>query len=124
LIASLTGFATNVPNVANATGAATAPTTPMRRQLGSLTLDAAGIHGPQGFVALSPIAVAILKQLAEAGDFVPAFELALAVLRRRDPAAQAAIRQHIAVIRRQLGPLGTILRTVPKRGYGLAVSRD
>ncbi|MBW8271060.1 winged helix-turn-helix domain-containing tetratricopeptide repeat protein [Caldovatus aquaticus] len=94
-------------------------------RFGGFTLDAArgALRGPQGEeVALRPKSAEVLRHLAEhAGRLVPREALLQAVW----PGVfvtDDSVTQCIAEIRRALGEAGApLLRTLPKRGYLLAV---
>ncbi|MGW7412041.1 uroporphyrinogen-III synthase [Streptomyces sp. NPDC054863] len=91
-----------------------------------LTLQGASVSGPSGAVLLTPLPAAILHALARR----PGTVLSRAELLRRawtgDPAAPRPTDEHVveaavARLRSALGPYSSLVRTVTKRGYRLAV---
>ncbi|MFJ4879496.1 uroporphyrinogen-III synthase [Streptomyces sp. NPDC088745] len=95
---------------------------------GDLTLQGAAVTGPAGTVHLTPLPAAVLRALAERpGTVLSRAEL----LRRAWPAADASeaprppdahvVEAAVGRLRSALGPYGSLVRTVTKRGYRLAV---
>ena len=93
-------------------------------QLGSarLVLQGSAVLTPNGTLWLSPTQAALLRALAEQ----PGRVLSRAELLRRVwvgiSADEHAVEAAVARLRTALGPHAALVRTVPKRGYRLAVA--
>lgn len=93
--------------------------------VGGLTLDLARgrLFGPDGDVDLRPKSFALLSYMAQNGGRTLAKDELMAAIWPDVTVTDESLSQCIHDVRRALGPPGAaLLRTLPRRGYSLAVS--
>ena len=91
-----------------------------RHAVGPVAKDDGRLAFRGRWIALSPIRHALARALVDRfGEVVPAEELTVRAWPDGDP-SDMALRVHLSRLRREIAPLGLLIRTVPsRRGYVL-----